>query len=113
MNYEELYTLVTEVEMLINFRPLTYIYEADTVETITPSHLVIGRRLQTRVSNVMDDFDDDYELEQTHEECTRRVKYLQTLLTQYWNKFHNDYLNELRETQLYNKKKNIAHINYL
>ena len=102
LNYEELYTILTEVEMTINSRPLTYIYESDSFETITPSHLVIGRRLQTNIptnAELTDEFDC------SQEDYTRRVQYLQHTLDQFWNTFHKDYLNELREKQLYNNKK--------
>ena len=89
LNYEELYTILTEVEMTINSRPLTYIYESDSFETITPSHLVIGRRLQTNIptnAELTDEFDC------SQEDYTRRVQYLQHTLDQFWNTFHKDYL---------------------
>ncbi|CAB4016096.1 integrase core domain [Paramuricea clavata] len=47
LNYDELYTILTEVESIMNDRPITYIY--DDVESISyalsPSQLVYGRRL--------------------------------------------------------------------
>ena len=47
LNYDELFTILTEVESIVNDRPITYVY--DGVEAISyalsPSQLVYGRRL--------------------------------------------------------------------
>ena len=45
LNYDELLTAVTEVESIINSRPLSYISSEDLEEPITPSHFLTGRRL--------------------------------------------------------------------
>ena len=46
LSYDELLTLVIEVEGTLNVRPLTYIYEeSDLEEPLTPAHLMYGRRL--------------------------------------------------------------------
>ncbi|XP_029181161.2 uncharacterized protein [Acropora muricata] len=47
LTYEELLTVLLEVEGAVNSRPLTYVYPEVTEEPLTPSHLVIGRRLNT------------------------------------------------------------------
>ena len=44
-SYDELLTAVTEVEMVLNSRPLTYVSANDLEEALTPSHLMVGRRL--------------------------------------------------------------------
>ena len=41
LNYEELSTIITEVEGIINTRPLTYLYDDDDITAILPSHLAI------------------------------------------------------------------------
>ena len=44
-HFEELQTVLFEVEMTINNAPLTYIYP-NTIETcLTPNHLLLGRKL--------------------------------------------------------------------
>lgn len=47
LSYKELLTSLAEVEMMINSRPLTYVSASDLQEPLTPSHLLIGRRVLT------------------------------------------------------------------
>ena len=47
LNYEELITVLTEVEAVINLRPLTYLYSDNVNQTLTPAHLIYGKRLLT------------------------------------------------------------------
>ena len=42
---DELLTAVVEIEAVINSRPISYVSSADFEEPLTPSHLVVGRRL--------------------------------------------------------------------
>ena len=44
LNYDELLTAVTEVEIIINLRPLSYISPDDLEELLTPAHFLTGRR---------------------------------------------------------------------
>ena len=43
LDYEELLTVVTEVESILNSRPISYVYTEETEEPICPSHLVTGK----------------------------------------------------------------------
>ena len=43
LTYEELTTVTSEVEAVVNSRPFTYIYENEVEEMVTPSHLYCGR----------------------------------------------------------------------
>ena len=45
LSFDELTTILVEVEAVLNSRPLTYLYSDDVEEPLTPSHLVIGRLL--------------------------------------------------------------------
>ena len=45
LNYGELFTIITEVQGIINTRPLTYLYNDNDITAITPSYLIIGRSL--------------------------------------------------------------------
>ena len=45
--YDELLTADTEVEMIVNSRPLSYLSSDNVEEPLTPSHLLIGCRVLT------------------------------------------------------------------
>ena len=47
LTFNELRTVLVEVEANLNSRPLTYEYEEVSSEVVTPSHLVYGRRILT------------------------------------------------------------------
>ena len=47
LSYIELYTILTDIEAIVNSRPLTYIGDdINDGEPITPAHLAIGRSLK-------------------------------------------------------------------
>ena len=59
-----LLTSVTEIESIINSRPLSYVSAGDTEEPLTPSHLLIGRRvinLPDYLGHLCDPGDDDFD----------------------------------------------------
>ena len=91
LSYEELETVLVEIETVINCRPLTYLFE-DTEQALTPSHLVIGRRLISNIgSNVVDS------IEHTPEILNSRYRYLQSLIDHYWKRFQSEYLLDLHQ----------------
>ena len=55
--FDELYTVLLEVEDILNSRPLTYVYDEISYEPLTRNHLIYGRRLSQLASNL--EFDDD------------------------------------------------------
>ena len=92
--YDELLTLVIEIEAVINCRPLCYLYSDDIEEVLTPSHLLTGRRLLSRAILPTDDVPNE-----TVESLSNRAKYLHTLIVHYENRWKKEYLTELREFQ--------------
>ena len=94
LTYEELETVLVEIESIINCRPLTYLFEDEAEEALTPSHLAIGRRLVTPITRV------ETSDEQSHESLTARYKYLQTIIEHYWKRFSKEYLLELHQHHL-------------
>ena len=45
VTYEELLTLIVEIEGILNCRPITYVYNDEFSEPLTPSHLIYGYRI--------------------------------------------------------------------
>ena len=93
LTYEELLIVITETELVLNSRPLTYLHFDDVEEPLTPSHLVVGRRLMT----IPEDCAIKEEKESDTELLTRRQRYLILLLGHFWNRWRNDYHLSLRE----------------
>ena len=42
VTYEELLTLIVEIEGILKCRPITYVYIYEFSEPLTPSHLIYG-----------------------------------------------------------------------
>lgn len=93
LDFEELTTVIAEVEGTINSRPLAYLNPEDFEEPLTPAHLVIGRRILTLPSQ--DEFDEEDEYDASVVE--KRARYLRTLLGHFWRRWSNEYLLSLRE----------------
>ena len=71
LTYEQLRTLLTEVEAVVNSRPLTYVY--DDIEGISyalsPVHLLYSRRISANPNH------ESYEVISTHESLTKRARH--------------------------------------
>ena len=93
LSYDELNTLLVEVESVINSRPLTYVEDdQDGVSyTLSPSHLINGRRV-TNTPN-----DSHFEVISTNESLTRRARHHRHLLRQFTGQWRKTYLLSLRE----------------
>ena len=100
LNYDELTTILTEIECIINSRPITYVY--DDQESIsyplTPSHLINGRRITNMPNNQF------FEVVSTYDSLTRRLRHHRNLLRQFANQWKTEYLINLRETSRNNGK---------
>ncbi|XP_068684812.1 uncharacterized protein [Montipora foliosa] len=98
LNYDELSTTLVEVEAVLNSRPLTYVYD-EFEEPLTPSHLVIGRRILSMPSK-------NYSIDVPHTQqaLSRRAKFLQSILNHFWNRWQAEYLTQLREQHRCSKR---------
>ena len=85
LSYDELLTLVIEVEGTLNVRPPTYIYEeGDPEEPLTPAHLMYGRRLTLLPPYPSLEEDSSKGL-------NRRMKYLNHKLDHFWKKLREQH----------------------
>ena len=98
VTYDELLTIVKEIEAVINSRPLCYLYSDDIEQALTPAHLITGKRQLSTRSN---EFPVKDENEKT---MNNRVKYLNSLISHYASRWKKEYLTELREFQKNNDK---------
>ena len=53
LTYEELLTVIIEIECVLNSRPLIYANSEDMDKPLSPSHLVTGRRLLSLPEEVL------------------------------------------------------------
>ena len=93
LNYEEIDTVIREIENTINNRPLTYI-DTDTIqEAVTPNHLSYGRRLDLVTVGT-----DLAEPNMDTQDITRRVIYRQHLVANFVDRWRKEYLISLRQS---------------
>ena len=99
LNYDELITVLIEIESLINSRPLTYLSGEGNTEAITPFHLIHGRNIEAaREINLI-------QRNVNTGDLTNRVKYIRLLLSHFSKRFYNEYIVALRERMMYGKTK--------
>ena len=79
LTYEELLTVLVEVECVLNSRPLTYVYSEEAEEPLTPSHLLLGHCLLSKSASTSSS-----ESLETGEQVSRRANYLKILLHHFW-----------------------------
>ena len=95
LDYDELHTILVEVEGTLNSRPLTFVSSDDAEEPLTPYHLIYERRILS-----LPDFSRNREalLNQTVSsgDLPRRRKYMQLLLEHFWKRWSREYVTQLR-----------------
>ncbi len=93
LDYDKLHTILVEIESMLNSRPLTYVSSDEIGDPITPSHLVVGRRVNSIpiVSSAKIEAVDD-----SSSGVEARRNYLQKILTHFWNRWSREYVADLR-----------------
>ena len=98
LSYEEMETALIDVEGIVNSRPLTFLYDNDVTQPLTPSHLLAGRSLNSKPGEVIQSSVIPVET------LGRRSKFIQRVIEMYWNRFKTNYLAQLREHHMYINK---------
>ena len=102
LSCEEMETVLLEVEAVINSRPLTYLYDDDVTDPLTPSHLLSGRNMFMKCG-------ENIASTVIPEDIGKRARCVQNSVQLFWSKFKQCYLAELREHHMYqNKRKKIS-----
>ena len=99
--YDELNTIIIEIESLINARPITYVFDdQESVSyALSPSQLLYGRRL-TSMPN-----DEVYEIQSTNRSLTKRARHHRNVMQHFTNRWRREYLLSLREQSVCNSKR--------
>ena len=93
LTFDELLTILVEVEGTLNSRPLTYECNNPEGEVLTPTHLIYARRLQS-LPEVTEEEDE------SESACARRYKYLNQQLQHFWKRWRREYFDRAtREPQ--------------
>ena len=97
LNYDELATLIIEVEAIVNSRPLSYLSTADLDEPLTLSHLLTGRRLLSLPEYVhCEEHEDETFNVSPAGVLTKCMRFLERVLQDFWKWWRQEYLLQLR-----------------
>ena len=99
LDFEELRTLMVEIESAINNRPLTYVYDDENGITypLTPSDLIYGRQLSTSPNSR------HFDVISTNKTLSKKARHHFRILESFNRQWQKEYLLSLREN--YNVKK--------
>ena len=100
LNFEEVNTVIIEIEKCVNSRPLTYLSEEHEDTVITPNHLIYGRDID-RNESVQHEFN-----ELSGDDMRKRQAYCQVIFKHFTKRFVKKYLLALQETHSYSSHKN-------
>ena len=95
MTFEELQTILCEIEAAIINRLLAYLSEDDLDEALTPLHLVHRRSIGKRAQSV------DFVFPSNIDQCRCQLIHVRKVLRDFWTRFRCTYSNELRQINIY------------
>ena len=95
LRYDEMQTVLGEVEMMLNSRPLVTLFDDTLEETITPNNLLFGRKLNPV------NYDNELNIRVDHP--NKKLKDIELVLGHFWKRWSSEYLTSLREFHKHNK----------
>ena len=99
LSFDELGTILIEIESTFNNRRLTYLYGDDEGPSyaVTPADLIYGHRIASSCTN------QQYEVVSTANSLTKRAKYQCCILNNFIKQWRKDYLLSLQERKGINR----------
>ena len=102
MNFDELLTVSHEIESVLNNRPLTYLSEENEFESLTPNHLIYGRKLNMKPIRInkssIDEGSNNQKLRNSINNTKLSIEY-------FMKRFQEEYLATLHEREFYRNQK--------
>ncbi|XP_036146036.1 uncharacterized protein LOC118646691 [Monomorium pharaonis] len=89
LTYEELYTLLVQIEAILNSRPLTPMSsDPNDLAPLTPAHFLVGRSLTSPADPTLTD---------VPESRLSRWQLIQSLQQHFWKRWSKEYISELQQ----------------
>ncbi|XP_054713628.1 uncharacterized protein LOC129223088 [Uloborus diversus] len=102
LNFEELVTLVTQIEACLNSRPLTPLSnDPQDLQPLTPGHFLIGAPMASFPE----------EVPSQPASLKKRWNLIQHLRGQFWRRWHLEYLNQLQQRTKWKKPRRNLRVN--
>ena len=93
VDYEDLLTILVEIQRVINSHPFTYNYNGADSGPLTRNHLIFGRRLDINYFN-------------ENSTVVEMNQFVEKSIERFWKLWSGEYLGSLREQHSYAKNKN-------
>ena len=103
LTYKAFYTVLVEIEEVLNSRPLTCLDEDDIEEPLIPIHLYCGHIILNPIEG--GGYESDLDFNNNCEQALSRKCQLEQVLQSFWKRWRKDYLLKLRSTHVGNKTK--------
>jgi hypothetical protein len=105
ISIDEMNTKLIEIEYALNSRPLTYVYnDENEPSAVTPNNFLINGELLTLP---------DANVDLTKQDLVTKLACKETLLAHFWHRWQYEYLCNLKERTIKNKKEHDMKINDL
>lgn len=99
LTYEELETLLIEIEAILNSRPLMPLSsDPNDLTALTPGHFLIGEPITSTISG---------RAEHRSEGLGSRWRTITAIKTQFWQRWSHEYLNELQHRYKWKQRNNM------